>query len=56
MKHKTIINTSEIKNYYKEHCEEYEISYSEEDFEQFLKFLETDFYDWIKGNLKYFEE
>ena len=56
MKYKTIIKLSEIQNIYKEHCEEYEIEFSEEKFEQFLKFLETDFYDWIEGNLKYFEE
>jgi len=56
MKHKTIINTSEIKNIYKEYCRCNDIELSEEKFQVFLKFLELDFYDWIKGNLKYFEE
>ncbi len=43
---------SEIKKIYKEHCEERNIKFSEKEFQDFLEFLEIDFYDWVKENLK----
>ncbi|MFH1407929.1 MAG: hypothetical protein ABIG91_02735 [Patescibacteria group bacterium] len=51
----TIINISEMKELFKEHCKENEITFSEEKFEKFIEFLETDFYDWVKENLRQFE-
>ena len=55
MKKETVINISEIKELFKEYCEENEIKFSKEKFEKFLKFLETDFYDWVQENLRRFE-
>ncbi|TSC93743.1 MAG: hypothetical protein CEN87_770 [Parcubacteria group bacterium Licking1014_1] len=54
MKNNTIINISEAKKLFKEYCEENKIEFSEDKFEQFLNFLEIDFYDWVKQNLKHF--
>ena len=51
MKNTTIINISEIEKMFKEFCEESKIEFSENKFEGFLKFIEIDFYDWVKGNL-----
>lgn len=54
MKSNTVINIAEIRDFYKDFCRENEISFSEKKFELFLRFLEIDFYDWIKENLKQF--
>lgn len=54
MKNDTIINIPEIKKLFREYCKENKIEFSEQKFEEFLKFLEIDFYDWLKGNLKHF--
>lgn len=54
MENNTIINISEIEKLFKEYCEENNLEFSEQKFEEFLKFLEIDFYDWVKGNLKHF--
>ncbi|MBA4320000.1 MAG: hypothetical protein C0412_16490 [Flavobacterium sp.] len=50
----TIINISEIENLFREYCEENKTEFSSENFKKFLKFLETDFYDWVRQNLKHF--
>lgn len=52
----TTINIDEIRGIYKEYCEKEEVGFSENDFEEFLKFLELDFYDWIKENLNQFSK
>ena len=54
MKKETIINVSEIEKLFREYCEENEIEFSEEKFAEFLKFLEIDFYDWVKENINQF--
>lgn len=47
----------EVKRIYKEYCEEKGIKFSEKNFNNFLEFLEIDFYDWVKANLKvYFRD
>ena len=51
----TIINLTEIRNFYKDKCKEEKNKFEEKNFEEFVNFLEIDFYDWLKGNLKYFE-
>ncbi|MFH1968381.1 MAG: hypothetical protein ABIJ84_03270 [bacterium] len=51
----TIINISEIKKLFKEYCEENKMEFSAEKFSEFLKFLEVDFYDWVRENLKKFK-
>lgn len=50
-----IINTSEIKSLYREYSDKYNLGYSDEKFKEFLKFLEVDFYDWVRENLRQFE-
>lgn len=54
MKNNTIINISEVKQLFEEDCEESNMKFSENNFEEFLKFLEIDFYDWVKGNINSF--
>ncbi|GAB6283686.1 MAG: hypothetical protein STSR0008_24750 [Ignavibacterium sp.] len=50
----TIIKISEIKKLFSEYCEDNNLEFSEQKFEEFLKFLEVDFYDWVRENLKYY--
>lgn len=52
----TIINIDEIRNVFKESCEKNGEAFSEVRFQEFLKFLEIDFYDWVKGNLNQFNK
>jgi len=47
----TIINIDEIRDVFKEYCEEKDQKFTEKKFEKFLNFLEIDFYDWIRENL-----
>ena len=56
MENSTIINISEVEKLFKEFCKENKIEFSENRFEEFLRFLEIDFYDWIKGNLSQFNK
>lgn len=56
MKNNTIINIPEVEKLFKQYCEENRIEFSEEKFEEFLKFLEIDFYDWVKENIKEFNK
>jgi len=53
-----IISIEEIKQLFNEFIQENKIKKSNtKNFESFLKFLEVDFYDWIKENLRsYFKE
>ena len=53
-----IITKTEIKEVFDEFIEKNEIGLDKKkNFEDFLKFLGIDFYDWIKENLKcYFRE
>ena len=52
----TIIKVKEIEPLYREHCKKINVKFSKNDFARFLKFLEIDFHDWIKSNLKYFDQ
>lgn len=52
----TIISITEIEKIFKEYCEENHLEFSGKKFEEFLKFLEIDFYDWVNGNSKQFEK
>jgi len=48
---------NEIRKIYQEYCKENGIKFLEKDFKDFLEFLEIDFYDWVKENLKiYFRD
>jgi len=53
MKNNTIINISEVEKLFKEYCEENKIEFSEN---KFKEFLEVDFYDWVRENLKQFHK
>lgn len=50
----TIININEIRSIYKEYCEKEGKDFKQEDFNEFLKFLEIDFYDWTRENIRQF--
>ncbi len=54
MREKSTINIDEIRNIFKESCRKNGESFSEAQFQEFLKFLEIDLYDWVKGNIKQF--
>lgn len=48
-----LINQKEIQNMFYEFLRESDIKvFKKKNFENFLKFLEIDFYDWIKENLR----
>ena len=48
-----VIAKTEIKEIFDEFIKENEIEVDEKkSFEDFLKFLEIDFYDWVKENLR----
>lgn len=50
---KIIINQKEIKEIFDDFIEKNEIELDKKkNFEDFLKFLEIDFYDWVRENLK----
>jgi len=53
-KNETMINILEIEKLFKEYCEENKIEFPEQKFDGFLKFLEIDFYDWVRENLNKF--
>jgi hypothetical protein len=48
-----IINTEEIKHLFEEFIQNNKVKkYTKKDFRNFLNFLEIDFYDWVRGNLR----
>ena len=51
-----VINISEIEKLFRGYCEKNKIKFSAKKFEGFLKFLEIDFYDWVRGNLNQFKK
>ena len=51
----TFIGIDAIKDFYEEQCEEIGRKFSEKEFNDFLIFCETDFYDWLNTNWKHFE-
>ena len=55
MKKETLVNASEIEKLLKEDCEENKMKFSYEKFSEFFNFLEIDFYDWVKDNLRQFK-
>ena len=54
MQKETIINVPETEKLFKEYCEGNKMKFSAHKFAEFLKFLEIDFYDWVKENMKLF--
>jgi hypothetical protein len=53
---KTYIEVEEIETIYREHCEDIGVKFSKNGFARFLEFLKIDFFDWVNGNLKYFDK
>jgi len=54
---KITINKKDIEEIYREYCEEIGVKFRKKEFEDFLQFLEIDFYDWVAENLKcYFRD
>lgn len=49
MGNKQIINIDEVRDIFIE-----DEKFDEKEFQKFLEFLEVDFYDWVKENLKQF--
>jgi|GEM_PF-1101868 len=45
---------TDIKEFYKEYCEEEEIKFSEKEFKEFFDFLLVDLYDWFNENANQF--
>lgn len=56
MDKKSIINIDEICSIFKEYCEKNKTEFSKQRFEEFLKFLEIDFYDWVRQNLRQYHK
>ena len=52
----TTIDINEIRNVYKEFNRDKKEPFSENKFQEFLHFLEIDFYDLIKGNIRQFNQ
>ncbi len=50
----TIISLKEIREFYKERCEDGKEKFSEKDFEAFIDYCERDFHQWLSDNFKYF--
>ena len=50
----TIINLPEIRSFFMGYCQDMEIPFSDELFNNYLLHLEIDFYDWLKDNVKSF--
>lgn len=50
----TFLSKDTIREIYEWHCEEMEIPFDENQFEDFLDFLAIDISDWVNGNLRYF--
>ncbi|MBU4360602.1 hypothetical protein KKC16_00985 [Patescibacteria group bacterium] len=53
-KKSTIINIDEIRDVFNEKRKEENIEFNEKEFQKFLEFLEIDFYDWVRDNLRQF--
>lgn len=51
----TFLSKDTIREIYKCNCEEMEIPFDENQFEDFLDFLAIDISDWVNGNLRYFD-
>lgn len=52
----TFITLNEIRDFYKEKCEEAELKFSEDDFARFIRVCETDFFTWLQENWNYFPQ
>lgn len=51
----SFISKDTIREIYESRCKEIKIPFNESKFEGFLNFLAIDIYDWVDGNLRYFD-
>jgi len=51
-KNKAFIKLGDIKELYDEHCQDSGVKFDAKEFLAFLDFLRTDFYDWVRENLR----
>lgn len=56
MRENVYIEVEEIETLYKEHCKEIGVKFSKRGFARFLAFLKIDFFDWVNGNIRYFNK
>ncbi len=49
-----VIKIDEIRSIYEEYWREEGKDFNENEFKEFLKFLEIDFFDWVRENLRQF--
>lgn len=56
MRENVYIKVEEIETLYREHCKEIGVKFSKRGFIRFLAFLKIDLFDWVQGNLKYFDQ
>ena len=56
MSKNAFISVKEVEDVCKDYFKEVSTKFSKRDFKEFLKFLEFDFHDWVKGNLRYFNQ
>ena len=52
----TYISVKDVEYIYRDYFEDVGIKFSKRDFKKFLDFLEIDFHDWVKSNLRYFDK
>jgi len=51
-KNKAFLKLGDIKELYDEHCQNIGVKFDAKEFLAFLDFLRTDFYDWVRENLR----
>ena len=54
MSQRSIINIDEVRDFFRENCEEEDKKFTEKKFKKFLECCEKDFYQWLRDNYKYF--
>ena len=50
-----IMNLNGILDIYKDYCVSTGFAFKEEDYKEFIKYLEIDLFDWVKENIRQFQ-
>ena len=53
-RYQSIISIQEIQTLFEEYTKAMGKKYNKDNFQAFLRFLEIDFYDWVRENLRQF--
>ena len=56
MRENGYIEVEEIETLYREYCKETGLKFSKKSLARFLVFLKVDFFDWVNGNMRYFDK